>query len=122
MSTYLQTLKDLPLALMAQVYNGPGIIDGVDEAKNIGGISGGSLRELVLAILFEVLSYMALVAVIVIVIAGIYLVFSNGDENVKEKAKKIIIYTIIGLLVILFATAIVWILTKDIPSATTTTP
>ena len=42
-----------------------------------------------------------------IVIAGIMLVISGGDEQQKDKAKKIIIYTIVGMLVIGFASAFV---------------
>ena len=50
---------------------------------------------------------MALIAVIFIVIAGIRLVVSQGEEQEKDKAKKTILYVIIGLVVILIAQAIV---------------
>jgi predicted benzoate:H+ symporter BenE len=45
--------------------------------------------------------------VIVVVIAGIRLVISQGEEQEKDKAKKTIFYAIIGLIIILFAQAIV---------------
>ena len=59
---------------------------------------------------------MALVAVIIIVIAGIRLVISQGEEEAKDKAKKTIFYAIIGLIVILFAQAIVSIIADVVAS------
>ncbi|MBM3231458.1 hypothetical protein FJZ28_03980 [Candidatus Peregrinibacteria bacterium] len=99
-----------PFALPAeaQVYTGGGIQAGVDQAASIAGVSRDQdLRAMVLNILFLVLRFLALVAVIVIVIAGIHLVVSLGDEQAKEKAKKIILYTIVGLIIILLAEALV---------------
>jgi uncharacterized membrane protein len=50
---------------------------------------------------------MALVAVVFIVIAGIRLVISQGEEAEKDKAKKTIFFVIIGLVLILLAQGIV---------------
>lgn len=77
---------------------------------DIGGAEGGNeetVRQSILDILDTILSFMALIAVVIIVIAGIRLVISQGEEGEKDKAKKTIFYAIIGLLVILFAQAIV---------------
>jgi len=72
------------------------------------GIGGSSdLRQTIIKIIKEVLLFMALIAVVVIVIAGIRLVVSQGEQEQIEKSKKTIIYAIIGLIVILLATAIV---------------
>lgn len=86
-----------------------GISNGGILGTTDGVIGNNDIRGTVLSILFTVLSYMALIAVIMIVIAGIYLVISNGDEQAKEKAKKIILYVVAGLIVILLASAVVWI-------------
>ncbi len=81
------------------------------EVPDIGGVDTGddtdSVREAILNVLDVVLSFMALIAVIFIVIAGIRLVISQGEEAEKDKAKKTIFYVIIGLVVILLAQAIV---------------
>lgn len=80
------------------------------DVPDIGGVDGSdtsSIREGILKVLEIVLSFMALIAVIVIVIAGIRLVVSQGEEQEKDKAKKTIFYAIIGLIVILLAQAIV---------------
>jgi hypothetical protein len=45
--------------------------------------------------------------VVVIVIAGIRLVVSSGDEGAVDKAKKTILFAVIGLIIILLANAIV---------------
>ena len=77
---------------------------------DIGGVDAGDTNQIrsgILNILDIILSFMALIAVIVIVIAGIRLVVSQGEEQEKDKAKKAIFYAIIGLVVILLAQAIV---------------
>lgn len=98
----------VPDLAMAQFYNGPGIVGGINQAQAVGGVTGRGLREVVLDLLLAVLLFMGLAAVVVIVIAGIYLVVSVGDESAKEKAKKIILYAVIGLIVIALAAAIVF--------------
>ncbi|PIR53714.1 hypothetical protein COU75_04580 [Candidatus Peregrinibacteria bacterium CG10_big_fil_rev_8_21_14_0_10_42_8] len=99
----------MPEMVTAQVYGGPGIIGGISQAQAILGISNGDLRGTILSLLFAALSFMALAAFVVIVIAGIYLVLSLGDEGQKDKAKKIIGYAAGGLIVIALAAAIVGI-------------
>lgn len=51
--------------------------------------------------------YIGMAAVIVIIIAGAILVVSGGNEELKSKAQKMITYTIIGMIVVGFATALV---------------
>lgn len=65
------------------------------------------IRSTITNLLKSVLNYMALFAVIFIVIAGIRLIVSQGEDEAKEKAKKTIIYVVVGLIVILFARVIV---------------
>lgn len=91
---------------VAQVYNGPGLNAGAGSV-NVSGLDGGNLRVTIAKIVNKVLSYVALIAVVMIIIAGLYLILSLGSDSAKETAKKIVIYTIIGLLVILIAKALV---------------
>ncbi|MDA1208639.1 MAG: hypothetical protein O2904_01245 [bacterium] len=67
----------------------------------------GAFRSSVTNIIKKVLSFMALVAVVLIVVAGIRLVLSQGEEAEKDKAKKTILYVVIGLIVIIIARALV---------------
>ena len=64
-------------------------------------------RAKVTEIIIKILTFMALVAVVFIVIAGIRLVISQGEEAEKDKAKKTIFFVIIGLVLILLAQGIV---------------
>lgn len=95
----------------AQVFNGGGVDAGLSEAEGVTGIADGDPREVIIRILKTVLDFLALFAMIMIIIAGFYLVFSFGDDDNKEKAKKIIYYTLIGLVVILFSRVIVSLVT-----------
>ena len=77
---------------------------------DIGGVGSGgtdAVRQGILDVLEIVLAFMALIAVIFIVVAGIRLVVSQGEETEKDKAKKTILYVVIGLIVILIAQAVV---------------
>lgn len=84
----------------------PGTPAAVDE---------GGLRSIILDALTFVLDFLALAAVVFIVIAGIRLIFSQGSDEQKDTAKKTIFAVIIGLLIILFARVIVGFFTDVIP-------
>ena len=80
----------------------------VDLFRSLGdGAAVESIRTRVLAVLDVALSYLNLAAVIVIVTAGFFLVLGFGSEGAKDRAKKMIIYTVIGLVVIVTAQIIV---------------
>lgn len=73
--------------------------------------SPDDVRDVIITILEAVLNFLALIAVVVIVIAGIRLIVSQGEDDAKDKAKKTIFYAIIGLIVVLFARVIVSLVT-----------
>lgn len=75
------------------------------------------IRVAIIKVLKAVLNFMALIAVVFIVIAGIRLVVSQGEDEQKDKAKKTIIYVIVGLIVILLARAIVEFIADTISNA-----
>ncbi len=82
--------------------------DGIDAAQNNLPFDGSlSITDVMLRIISIVLDVILLIAVFAIIIAGVYLIVSGGDEGQKEKAKKIIIYVVAGIIVILFSRAIV---------------
>ena len=98
--------------LLAQVYNGGGIKPGIDETGNITGVTHAEMRDVVISILNAVLDFLGLAGVIMIIIAGLYLILGMGEDESREKAKKIIQYTLIGLLVVLFSKIIVSLVTS----------
>lgn len=87
-------------------------INGTPDPDNLE--DGQGIRDAILDILIFVLNFLALVAVIFIIIAGIRLIVSQGSDEQKDKAKKTILYVIIGLLVILFARVIVGFFTEGV--------
>ncbi|MFH1670011.1 MAG: TrbC/VirB2 family protein [Patescibacteria group bacterium] len=81
-------------------------------AINIGEVPGGlassgTIESTVTDVVVGLLKLMALVATIVIIIAGVRMVVSQGEDAAIEKSKKTIIWAIVGLILILLAGAIV---------------
>lgn len=88
--------------------------DDLDEIE--GGVEGDvDVKQTLIDVLQFVLSFLALLAIIFIIVAGIRLIVSQGEEEQKDKAKKTILYVIIGLLVILFAKVIVSFFVDTVP-------
>ncbi len=79
--------------------NDPPPVDGLSENTDI--------KSVAVDLLIRVLDLITLVAVIFVVVAGIRLIVSGGEEGEKDKAKKTIIYVIVGIVIILFARVIV---------------
>ncbi len=78
--------------------------------ENIGGSVGlgtADLKTTVINIIQWVLGILALVAVIMIIIAGFQWMTAAGNEEKVEKAKKVISAAVIGLIIVLLAWAIV---------------
>jgi len=100
----------------AQVFNGGGVDAGLGAASGVVGVSSDDPRQVIIGVLEAVLNFAALFAVIMVITAGFYLVLSLGNDDKKEKAKKIIYYTLIGLVVILFSRVIVSFVTVWLPS------
>ena len=91
-------------AAYASVYSG----GGLTPEPIGGGISAEpDIIQLIVRTLLKLFDYILLIGVIAIIIAGIYLITSNGDEGQKDKAKSIVIYVIIGIILILLSRVIV---------------
>lgn len=82
-------------------FEGPGVAGGITQT-----IQGGDSSVFV-RVIANALSLIGTLAVAAIIVAGIYLIVGGQEEANREKAKKIIIYAIVGLLVIIAANAIV---------------
>src|SRR3989338_2860396 len=95
----------------SQVYNGGGVQGGITTAGTQLGTAGiqttTDLTGLLLAVISFILNFVLILSVLSIIIAGFYLITSGGEEGQKEKAKKIIFYALIGIIVVLLARVIV---------------
>lgn len=85
------------------VYSGSGL-----SLSPISGMSSNTdVNSIVVKIINFILNFVLIIGVLAIVVAGIYLITSGGDEGQKDKAKSIILYVAIGIIVILLAKLIV---------------
>lgn len=112
----LPTLHSLIPIAHASIYDGCGFLCGMDAFADNLSIATGDPRAVVTNIIQAVLSFMSLLAVITVIIAGIWLIVGLGSEDSRERAKKIILYTLLGLVIILFSKVIVSLVTVYLAS------
>lgn len=78
-----------------------GLISGAEV-----GLEGKQVADSTVAwnsLLNTVYSIAGIVAVLVIIVAGIYYATSNGDASNVQRAKNAILYSVIGIIVIIMA-------------------
>lgn len=99
---------------LAQTGTGVGVgapeaISNRDMPEVIGSLTGGetSVRDLARTILNFLLGFLGFVAVLMIIYGGFTYVTAAGEEQKLGEAKKIIMYAIVGVIVILLSFAIV---------------
>ena len=98
-------------SITASIFDGGGLQEGLDQAGTE--IQGTGIREetdIVVAIgkvINYILMFVALIVFIMILIAGFILIFSFGSDTAIQRARKIIIWSVAGLVVIILAYVIV---------------
>ncbi|MBT5016069.1 hypothetical protein HN748_05800 [Candidatus Peregrinibacteria bacterium] len=104
----------LAIALLAYNYFGldlahAQLISGEDSPENITSATGGegSFRTLARTIVNFFLYFLGFLATVMIIYGGILYVTSAGNDENVQKAKKILMYAIVGIIVILLSFAIV---------------
>lgn len=107
LQSFVTALLVLPGAVAAAVFDGGGINAGLNAAGGITGLSHRPIREVIVIIIIRVLDFLALAAVVVIIYAGIRLIVSIGEESARENAQKILLYTVMGLCIVLLSRVIV---------------
>lgn len=80
---------------------------GVKDAAGCPGNSNSDLPTVIQNILNAIIGVAGLISVVYIVVGGIQYITSSGDSNKTEKAKKTILYALIGLIVCALSFAIV---------------
>ncbi len=83
-----------------------------EDPPNPGLAEETDITAVIINVIQIILNVILVIAVLFLIIAGVRLIVSSGDEGEKEKAKKTIIYVIAGIIIIIFARAIV-IFVKD---------
>jgi Type IV secretion system pilin len=116
MSKILPRFASIPAALLglctatiahASFYTGGGINAGITAATGISGVGTNTPAATINNVISVATSYVSTLALAVIVIAGFYLILGLGNETSKETAKKIILYTAVGIAIISLAQYIV---------------
>ena len=87
------------------------LVSGIDDPPNLAGAATGDLRGAIISVLNAIVNFLGILVLVAIVIAGFRLVLSQGEEEAKEKAKKGIMYSIIGLILVIFAKVIILFIT-----------
>ncbi len=100
----------LGLVLAAVLFIDPAfaqLIDASDSPSNISGATGseGSFRTILRTIINFALYFLGLVATIMVIYGGFLYITSQGEDT--EKAKKVLMYAAIGIVIILISFALV---------------
>ncbi|OGJ42129.1 hypothetical protein A3B60_00645 [Candidatus Peregrinibacteria bacterium RIFCSPLOWO2_01_FULL_39_12] len=102
MAGALSLMSVLPVA-------GAAILNPTDNPEAVSGATGGetTLRGLILTIVNYFLGFLGLLAVIMVIYGGVTYVSSAGNDEAVGKAKKIIMYALIGIVIILLSFVLV---------------
>lgn len=103
------TSMALMMSSMIPAVHAQGFISPTDNPQAISTATGGqgSFRQLALTIVNFFLTFLGLIAVVMIIYGGFLYVSAAGNQEKIESAKKIIMYAVIGIVVILLSFAIV---------------
>ncbi len=66
-----------------------------------------SIKNAIIDFVEKVLDFVLIIAIVYVIVAGIRLIVSGGDEGEKDKTKTTIIYVLVGIVIVLFARVIV---------------
>lgn len=95
-------------SVMSQPVMANGFGDEINKGlEQVGGKQTASANDVIKTIINALLFFIGVVAVIMIIWAGIQYTTSAGDSNKVATAKNTIVYAVIGLIVAIFAYAIV---------------
>jgi hypothetical protein len=114
LTLFFSTVRELMVPrVQAAEFSGNGLQAGLEIAKQVIGplhldAPGASgVRQLIVRLLQVGLDFLSLAAVITVVVAGLGLVISGGNSERVERSRRIIVYTVYGLLIVFFARVIV---------------
>ncbi len=85
------------------------LLNATDNPDAVSTATGGasSLRQLVLTMVNYFLGFLGLVAVLMVIYGGVTYVTAAGKDDAVEKGKKIIMYALVGLIIVLLSFVVV---------------
>ena len=93
--------------LRASVFNGAGLVGGLGAAQS--NLAGSGIRMdtnliiVIVSIINAFLPYAAIATLVAFITAGFFFILGFGSDGAVQRAKKIMIWSAVGLVVILFA-------------------
>ncbi len=117
------TTLAFPLSALAQGAK-PTLTDdtlGTTAVENSTALAGGDVRQTAARLINVALGFLAIIAVIIVLVGGFQYMLSGGDTTKTENARKLIVSGIIGLAIILSAWAITSFVISRLVTATTNT-
>jgi hypothetical protein len=107
----LASLGALPLFVNNAFAQGAGFFDNPQTGAAPNVAAQGTLGQNITTIINFALGLLGLIAVVFLIYAGVLMVTAGGNEDQVGKAKKIITYAVIGIVVILLSYTIVQFVT-----------
>lgn len=104
----------MPLFVFAQST----VIEGIDIIKEPLGMGTKDVRETISSLINQAVGLLGIVAVIIIIVAGLRWMISGGDEEKTKKAKDSLVAGLIGLIIILTSFSITHFVLGSILNAT----
>lgn len=95
--------------LIGDIASAGSLINPGDNPELISGATGGTgdLRGIVKTILNFFLGFLGFVATIMVIYGGVLYVTSAGNDENVAKAKKILMYAVVGIIIILISFALI---------------
>jgi hypothetical protein len=109
----------VPSAQAADLWRDQEGMDSIGRKFGEGGGSSTDIREIIAEIIKTLLEFLAIIFVVLIIIAGFKWMTSGGNENQIKEAKGQLSRAIIGLIIILSAYAITYLVFEILIKATT---
>ena len=120
LTPFVLLLAFFPNALRAQVFDGGETpekegVKGIEKVLSGSGVvATGNIRDLIFKYVNFALPLLALAAFVGFVYAGFLYVTAYGSEDQTAKAKKVMIYAVIGLVLVILSFSIVQLFTVNL--------
>lgn len=108
------------MIVLLPVLAGAVVTGGLTSPTRPTGVPGGTLLDTITFIVNIILYIVGAIALLMLVYGGFMYIISGGNEDTIEKAKKILTYAIVGVVVVIISYVVVNFLVAEIAWNTVT--